>query len=53
VEPTVEPPPAPGAPSLNPSPQTTSPEIGFVPVTPRPAPPKFEPAAPEPSAQLP
>src|SRR6185369_11037222 len=34
--PVVEPPLPPGAPSLNTSPQTTSPKIGFVPLTPRP-----------------
>jgi len=50
AEPAVE---SPDPASVILSPQTTSPEIGFVPVTPRPAPPKFEPAAPGPFAQLP
>ena len=52
VEPAVEPPPPPDAPPLNPSPQTTSPKIGFVPVTPRPAPSQPEPSGPGLSAQL-
>jgi len=47
--PVVEPPLPPGAPSLNPSPQTTSPKIGFVPLTPPPAPPQPEPAGPGPA----
>src|SRR5580765_3210373 len=48
VEPAVEPPPPPGAPSLNPSPETTSLKIGFVPETARPAPSQPEPADPGP-----
>jgi len=47
--PVVEPPLPPGAPSLNPSPQTTSPKIGFVPLTPPPTPPQPEPAGPGPA----
>jgi len=52
AEPTVEPPPPFDAPPLNPSPQTTSPKIGFVPVTPSPAPSQPEPAGPGLSVQL-
>jgi hypothetical protein len=45
VEPAL---PALVAPSLNPSPQTTSPKIGFVPATPAATPPQLAPQAPAP-----
>ena len=45
--------PAIATPSLNPSPQTTSPQIGFVPSTPAAAPPQPAPALPSPGPQRP
>ena len=45
--------PAIATPPLNPSPQTTSPQIGFVPSTPAAAPPQPAPALPSPGPQRP